>query len=196
MAATIADSAIPGARAGAAESDGRKACIFCALTDDSLLARDKLVIGAAGLEAHGNRAGDFRWRIHDGDAGRFERLPFGSVAAGVSGNDCAGMAHFLAERGGRPGNESNDRLGPFLCVSGRVLLHPATDLADEPDRVGSAVLVERLERIARRRAEHGVTANSDEGRLAKTGARQVETDQCAKAAAARDHSDTPGFEYA
>jgi len=33
MAATIADSAIPGARAAAADTDGRKACIFSALTD-------------------------------------------------------------------------------------------------------------------------------------------------------------------
>src|SRR5262249_10396501 len=41
-----------------------------------LLARDKLVVGAAGLEAGGNRASNLGWRIHYPDTSRFERLAF------------------------------------------------------------------------------------------------------------------------
>src|SRR5262245_49700928 len=42
----------------------------------ALLARDKLVVGAAGLEAGGNRASNLGWRIHYADTSRFERLAF------------------------------------------------------------------------------------------------------------------------
>src|SRR5262249_94696 len=72
-AGAMGERGIAGARA-AADTDGRKACIFSALTVDSLLARDKVVVGAAGLVARRNRARDFRRRIHEGDTGRFERL--------------------------------------------------------------------------------------------------------------------------
>lgn len=70
MAATTAERAMPGANPTAADTDGRKACMFSTLTANSLLARDKLVAGTANLEARGHGGSDLRWRIDDSDARR------------------------------------------------------------------------------------------------------------------------------
>src|SRR6187401_546197 len=98
----MADRRMPGARAAARATEGRKACKFSALTRDSLLACGES--GAAGLETCRDGGGDLRRRIDDSDACCLERLALGGVAAGIAGHDRAGMPHFLAWRSGGAGD--------------------------------------------------------------------------------------------
>ena len=125
-------------------TDGRRACmIFCAHTEFLIGLRRSCRV-TAGLETRGNGGGDLRGRIDDDDAGGFQRLAFGGVAAGIAGDDRAGMPHFLAGRRGRAGNEGDHRLAHRCRVLGRVFLHRAADLADDDDGLGAGVLIERL----------------------------------------------------
>ena len=94
------------------------------------------------------------------------------------------MAHLLVARRRGAGDESNHRLTHCLGVFRSRLFHRATDFANDDDRVGAVVLVERFERVARGGAEHRIAADADEGGLADAGARQVETDQRTEAARA------------
>src|SRR5260221_10442279 len=107
MAATIADNATPGASVAAAATEGRKACMFSAVMRTSLLACGDFGAGLPGLETRSNGRRDLRRRIDNDDAGCFQRAPFGAVAAGISGNDGAGMAHFLSRRRRCAGDEGH-----------------------------------------------------------------------------------------
>ena len=55
------------------------------------------------------------------------------------------------------------------------------------------IFIERAQRIERRRADHRIAADAEKGRLADAGAREVEADERAEAAAARDHADLAGL---
>ena len=134
------------------------------------------VAGAAGLEACGNGRGDLRRRIDNDDTGCFERPTLGGIAAGVAGDDGAGMTHFLARRRGGPCNEGDHRLAHGFRIISSAFLHRAADLADDDGGVRARIFVERFERIARGGTEHRIAANADESRLAEAGARQVEAD--------------------
>src|SRR5512138_2265193 len=140
MAATSADSRMPGASAAAMATDGRKDCRFSALTRDSLLACGDF--GTGGLKTCCNGGGYLRRSIDDSDASRFKRLALGSVAPGIAGDDCAGMAHFLARGSRSARNEGDHRLAHRFCVDRGILFHRAADFADDHDGIGAAVFVQ------------------------------------------------------
>ncbi len=85
-----------------------------------------------------------------------------------------------------------------LCHGGGVFrgafFHGAADLADQNNRLGAFVVIERDQRVARRGADHRIAADADEGRLADAGAGQIEANQRTETAAARDDADRAGPE--
>ena len=105
------------------------------------------------------------------------------------------MAHLLARRCGGAGDEGDHRLAHAFGIFRRCFFHAAADLADDDDGVGAGVGIESFERIARGGAEHGIAADADECGLAEAGAGEIEADQRAETAAARDHADAAGLEH-
>ena len=150
----------------------------------------------SGAETRGERGSELRRRVDDYHAGLFQRHALACIAASIAGDDGAGVAHLLVARRRGAGDEGDHRLLHDFGVFGGRLFHGATDLADDDDGVGAGILVERFQRVARRGAEHRIAADADKGGLADAGARQIEADQRAEAAGARDDADAAGLEDA
>ena len=151
------------------------------------------VAHARGLERVGNAVG----RRADRHAGRLERRLLAGVAALVAHDDGAGMAHALAGRRGGAGDEGGDRLLHGRGVLGRLLLH-ARRRSRRPARrprsrgswssasSASLVVVPMI----------GIAADADEGGDAEPGLDEVEAEQRAERAGARDHADAARLEHA
>ena len=119
-------------------------------------------------------------RAH-GDASGLESRLLAGIAALVAHHDGAGVPHALAGRRGGAGNEGGNRLFHGPGVLGRLLLHGAADLADQRDRLGSRVLVERHQRILGGGADDGIAADADEGGDAEPRLHQVEAQRACRA---------------
>ena len=90
---------------------------------------------------------------------------------GAARDDRPGVAHALALGSGPAGDERDLRHVPEVLAGPRRgrLLGRAADLADEHDRIGLVVRGEQLEDVEERRADDGVAADPDAGRLAEPG---------------------------
>ena len=106
------------------------------------------------------------------------------------------MAHLLAGGEAAPAMKATTGLRHGRGVFGRLLLHRAADFADHDDGIGARVAVER--RSASRVVVPSIGSppmpmNADWPRPARD---EVEADQSAEAAAARDHADAARLEDA
>ena len=107
------------------------------------------------------------------DTGRLEGGDLAVCATLAAGDDGTGVTHAPAGRSGDTGDEGNDGLlllpVGLLEELGGVLLGGTTDLADHDDTVGLGVLEEDLKAVDEVGAAEGVTADTDDERLAKAG---------------------------
>src|SRR5690606_26756938 len=107
------------------------------------------------------------------DRGDTRLLQRGELAGGgtlAAGGDGAGMAHALAGRSRRAGDEADHRLADMGGDElGRLLLGAAADLADHDDALGLRVVLEQLQGIDEVHALDRVAADADAGALAQAG---------------------------
>src|SRR6185437_6116957 len=81
-------------------------------------------------------------------------------------------------------------------MAGGLFFHSAANFSDNDHRIRARIGIERREGVTGGGAKHRIAADADESRLADAGAREVETDQRAKAAAARNDAHASRLEHA
>src|SRR5438309_929974 len=136
------------------------------------------------------QADDVVGRLRHRNAGGPKRLFLAFRRAPVAGDDRARVAHSLALRRGAAGYESNGfQSGAFAEHLRCALLIGAADLADDHKVRGLRVVLEELDDILEREAEHRVTADPNDGRLAHSGRGERRADLICQRAAARHQPD-------
>ena len=109
----------------------------------------------------GQRGGLGR-RLADLHAGRLQCFLLGRRGTRGTRHDGTGVAHRLAFRRSESRDVADHRFGHVgLDVVGRPLLGIATDLTDHHDDLCVGILLERLDRVDVRGADHRVTADAD-----------------------------------
>ena len=107
------------------------------------------------------------------DTGRLEGGDLAVCATLAAGDDGTGVTHAPAGRSGDTSDERDDGLlllpVGLLEELGGILLGGTTDLADHDDTVGLRVLEEDLKAVDEVGAAEGVTADTDDERLAEAG---------------------------
>ena len=129
---------------------------------------DKVTLDELGKQGLAQRG----WAALDDDTSILESSNLGVGTTLTTADDGTGVTHAAAGGSANTSNEGNgglvvDVVG--LEELGGVLLGRTTDLTDHDDTVGLGVLEEDLQAVDEVGAGEGVTADTDDERLAKAG---------------------------
>src|SRR5579859_153340 len=109
------------------------------------------------------------WNVKDGighwDSRSLQSRNFALRGTGIAGNDRARVPHAFPWRGRTPADKGHNRLAHRLDIFGRILLVASSDLAAYHDHLRLWIFLEEFQMVGEGRADDGVAADTDAGRL-------------------------------